>query len=462
MANFLDTRRVVKAEELRGPRIYSTDLLPSHFNPEQPEESVELAARALKVKMITKGIVTLNSAYLVSPLGVLLMDKHPDLFSGEAIVPAFRTDKESLADLIASNEGLSEAGITDRRLDDHIARLDSSIVSAMPWALADVGEKFRTLLLAGLRQGNSHVVAMLRAAGLSGEDVEKVAEEVAALDLSNSVTLRSYIGGLPAAARDSMLQFAATCYHLVGTGVVRCEAGTDLHPLSAFRAVDGMLAGRDSSAEQLSETAIFIEAFMGFALDSIHAMAAPSQIIDSLDFATVHKLGDALRETGFQDKYDGIIRDYRNAAALPDGEEALHALDAEGIAEVAAGLAREFEDHVLTELIAYHPRIVETAKATLIETRNDIIKDIGQATPGLGTVISVAEATRDAARLGTAYKEVRELRDKNAAFAAAKVRRRENIEAAIKTLKADDTKKAVLLKAVALLSDIHGIRIQRS
>src|SRR3546814_1981568 len=77
-----------------------------------------------------------------------------------------------------------------------------------------------------------------------------------------------------------MLQFAATCYHLVGTGVVRCEAGTDLHPLSAFRAVDGMLAGRDSSAEQLSETAIFIEAFMGFALDSIHAMAAPSQIID--------------------------------------------------------------------------------------------------------------------------------------------------------------------------------------
>src|SRR3546814_6651282 len=89
----------------------------------------------------------------------------------------------------------------------------------------------------------------------------------------------------------------------------------------------------------------------------------------------------------------------------PDGEVAIHALDAEVIAEVAAGLAREFEDHVLTELIAYQPRIVETAKATLIETRNDIIKDIGKATPGLGTVISVAEATRDAARLGTAYNE---------------------------------------------------------
>src|SRR3546814_3750888 len=115
--------------------------------------------------------------------------------------------------------------------------LDSSDLSAMPWALAYVGEKFRTLLLAGLRQGKSHVVAMLRAAGLSGEDVEKVAEEVAALDLSNSVTLRSYIGGLPAAARDSMLQFAATCYHLVGTGVVRCEAGHTLHPFDRMSVV---------------------------------------------------------------------------------------------------------------------------------------------------------------------------------------------------------------------------------
>src|SRR3546814_20315576 len=109
-----------------------------------------------------------------------------------------------------------------------------------------------------------------------------------------------------------------------------------------------MLAGRDSSAEQLSETAISIEAFMGFALDSIHAMAAPSQIIDSLDFATVHKIGDALRETGFQDKYDGIIPDYRNAAAITAGAEPLHALHAAATAQVAAGLVRESEDNDLS------------------------------------------------------------------------------------------------------------------
>src|SRR3546814_20661823 len=83
-------------------------------------------------------------------------------------------------------------------------------------------------------------------------------------------------------------------------------------------------------------------------------------------------------------------------SARPDGEEALHALDAEGIAEVADGLARAFEDHVLTELIAYQPRIVETAKATPIEPRNDSNKDIGQETQGLGPVISMAGTNQTA------------------------------------------------------------------
>src|SRR3546814_11495919 len=93
----------------------------------------------------------------------------------------------------------------------------------MPWELADVGERFRTLLLGGLRQRNSHVVAMLLATGLSDPDIQKVAAEIESLDLGNSVNLRHYINGLPAGARDSMHQFAATCYHLVGRSEERRE-----------------------------------------------------------------------------------------------------------------------------------------------------------------------------------------------------------------------------------------------
>jgi hypothetical protein len=57
-------------------------------------------ARALKIKIITKGLVTLNCAHLISPLGVHLLKVHPDLFDGEALLPAFREDKNNLCDYI--------------------------------------------------------------------------------------------------------------------------------------------------------------------------------------------------------------------------------------------------------------------------------------------------------------------------------------------------------------------------
>jgi len=461
LAKFFNGREVRKAEELRGPRIYSTDLLPSHFDPSQPDDSVEVAARALKVKIITKGIVTLNSAYLVSPLGVLLMDKHTDLFAGGGILPAFRVDKDDLSDLIASNEGFEHAGIKPARIEEHLSRLGDSIKTVMPWELADTAERFRSLLLSGLNVSNSYIATELAIRGLKPADVEKIVGDVTSLDLSNSTTLRAYIDELAEGAREPMGQFAATCYHLVGTGVVNCEAGTDLSPLSAFRAADSMLAGRGSSAEQLSETTLFLEAFMASALDAIQSMAAPSQIIDTLDFKTAHQLGEALRESGFQDKYDGVIRDYRNSAGLEDDEEALRAIDPERIAAVAIDLADHFEKHVLTELASYQPKIVDDAKARLVEVGGDILKDVGQATPGVGNVIALAEAGRNLGRLGTAYKEAREFRKSDAAFAAAKIRRFEAIQSAIKNLKTNDARKNAFLNAVALLADVHGIQIQR-
>jgi hypothetical protein len=75
-AAFFTGRKIVKAEELAGPRVYSTDLIRTLFDPGDPANSRATSARALKIKIITKGLVTLNSAHLVSPLGVHLLDKH--------------------------------------------------------------------------------------------------------------------------------------------------------------------------------------------------------------------------------------------------------------------------------------------------------------------------------------------------------------------------------------------------
>jgi hypothetical protein len=461
LSSFLIARTQVKAEDLRGPRIYSTDLFPSHFDANDPEGSVEVAARALKVKIITRGLVSLNSAYLVSPLAVLLFDKHPDLLAGPAILPAFREDKDSLHDLLPSNEEAVSYGIDRQRMDDHIDRLNGTITRVMPWVLGDVGERLRSLLIAGLANPEALIVRKLTANGLDAAAVARIVTDLERLPLDDSITLRTYIAGLPAGAQTPLRHFTAACYHMVGTGVVRCEAGTDLSPLSAFKAADLLLAG-DSRPEMLSEEAVFTEAFMAFALDSIQAAALPSQILDSLDFTTVHKISAALREQGFQDKYDGIVRQYLSTAALPNGAEALASIEPDMISHVAVELGSSFQKSVIAELPHYSTQVQGEARAQLVRARADITKDFAAATPGLGNVISLADALTHSSKAVTAWQHARTVRDVQVALAEAHRARGEKISNAIAGLKVDEHRRSSLLDAVALLSDVHGIAVARA
>jgi hypothetical protein len=45
-STFFDGRKIRKAEELKGPRVYSTDLIPALFDPDKLEECRKASARA--------------------------------------------------------------------------------------------------------------------------------------------------------------------------------------------------------------------------------------------------------------------------------------------------------------------------------------------------------------------------------------------------------------------------------
>src|SRR6185312_1447945 len=124
MSQFISKREQVQAADLRGPRVYSTDLLVSA---DDLQESVTVTSRALKIKLITKGVVTLNAVYLLSPLAMAVFDVHPDVLSGPGILPAFRVDKNSLSDLLPSLGRGALDNVDPKRIADHIARVEQSI-----------------------------------------------------------------------------------------------------------------------------------------------------------------------------------------------------------------------------------------------------------------------------------------------------------------------------------------------
>lgn len=458
--NFLETRKIIKPDELIGPRVYSTDLMPSHFGPADPNESLLITARALKIKIITKGLVTLNSTYLVSPLGIRLVEAYPDVFDGPAILPAFRTDKSTLEDLVSSTAGHAAAGIDEKRIQAHIATLEGMIRQAMPWQLGDVGETLKATLLKELQNSDSVIRRELARQGVT-DDMAGVASEIADLDFGDSKHLRDYIAKVEdARVREPLKRFVAACYHFIGTSVVKCEAGTDLNPISSFKSADLILTGRDEGAERLSDTGIFLEAFMGSALNAIQASMLPAQIIDAMTFDTAHKLSTALRTQGFQEKYDRITSVYATSLSA-EPQEALEKLDEEMIATTARELAEAFKKEILNEIPEYETAIHAEAKGDLYRSGVDVAKAVAGLTP-LHPIVALSDVIKSGAEASAAGAQLAAARTPQKALELAQKERQEKINHAIEKLNVGPGKRSKLLNAAATFSDIYTFKTKRA
>ena len=460
MPSFLETRNNRSADSLKGPRVYSTDLLPSLFDPAAADLSVERSARALKIKIITKGIVTLNCAHLITPMGVKLVARHPDLFDGEALLPAFRVGKETLREIgDMSDTEFAAQGIDTKQLQDHVAVLDGQLKTVMPWELGDVGERFRRAVIAGLSSDTSLISKELGDVGFRAIDRKQVIGAVQAMSLTEDSEMRTYIGTLPNNIQPIFRRYIYTCYHMVGTSVVQCETGTDLSPLSHFKAADVILASSDATPAQLSDEGIFLRAFMGHALDTIQAMMLPTQIIDAMSFRDAHALSAALRERGFQDKYEAILSACAQTLAISKPIEALDKLDPDAVAEIARQIATEFQRYIDQEV--YRSREHDLDVADGYRALTDLSLDGLAAIPFIGQVVSAAQAVGHAGQAAKAGWTSYRTNDNARAFEAARARREEEIKEAVKRLKTGDSKKSQLLTAAAALTDIYQIRIRR-
>jgi hypothetical protein len=463
MPSFLEDRPARPASELKGPRVYSTDLHPSLFDTTAPDLSVERSAQALKIKIITKGIVTLNCAHLITPMAVKLLDRHPDLLNGDAILPAFRVGKANLRDLCDMSEAEFRAsGIAEKKLDDYVTMLEGNIKTVMPWELGDIAERFRITVLTGLRSDTSLVSQRLDSIGYRSADRAKIINDIEKLDLSEDVTLRRYVEQLPINVQLILKRYISACYHIVGTGVVRCEAGTDLSPLSHFKAADVVLASSDANPVQLSDEGIFLRAFMGHALDTVQAMMLPTQIIDAMTFTDAHALSAALRDQGFQQKYEAILEKCAETLRSENPIEALDRLDPDAIGEIAKQIAGEFQRYIDSEISKYKPSEHSINVADGYRAGTDLLLDGLAAIPVFGQIVSAVQALGHAGAAATAGWSSYRTQSTARALETARLRREDEIKEAIRGLSTNESKKSQLLNAAAALADIYQIRVRRA
>lgn len=461
MPNFFDARQIVEPKSLIGPRVYSTDLFPSLYDSREPAESLATASRALKTKLITKGVVTLNSVYLMSPAAVALFESDHTLFDGDGIVPAFRDDHTGLTQLADLNrEALRTAGIEDSRIKEHQAKLEASLKRVMPWNLAENGELLRKILLGKLEDDASRISIELEKAGFSKTARNGLVEKIKSTDMSSSANVRGLMVVEPNAAERLLNAFLAASYHQVGAAVVNCEVGTDLSPLSTFKAADIVLSARSADGMlQLTEEAIFLDTFAATAMAAIQGFVAGDSIIDAIDFGTAHKLSAALREQGFQEEYDRAVQKVLattsfNAANADD-------IDVDDITHSVEKLHQAFSNAITDELREYKTQTQRDAQQKIVAVGADLLRDVAGQVPGVSNLVSLFDAVQHGAQGVEAGWRMVTLRDAQQALVNGAQARKEKMNSAINTLYAGRSSKSKLLDGAAAMIDLYVKAIER-
>jgi hypothetical protein len=189
-------------------------------------------------------------------------------------------------------------------------------------------------------------------------------------------------------------------------------------------------------------------------------MMLPTQIIDAMSFKDVHTISAALREQGFQDKYDAIVKKCAETLAVANPAEALDKLDAEALKEIAKQIAAEFQRYIDGEI--YRTKEHDMGVADGYRAGTDLAVDGLASIPLIGQIVSYAQMARDAGRVTKAGWSSYRTMNTPRALEAARARRETEIREAIKKLSAGDSKKSQLLDAVAALTDIYEIRVRRA
>lgn len=423
---------LLPANTLTGPRVYSTD-----FNPRALERGANEVAisRSLKIKLLTKGVVTINGGHLVTPAAFEFLQRNSGLLSDGLLLPAIREDKGDFSAYVADNQLIYDAaGWTPARVEEAMAFLRESVKVVLPWRVEQAQEQYRERLLWGLSSDRSIArQRLLKVEGMSELRLRELVDQLSKVDLSEDSILDRLIAGEPEAARKIISRFAEVAYHQVGTSVVNCETGLDVSELAERRLdylSDSEVYG---DAAILTDVNVFFRCCFETAMQAINEVALPAHVINSLPFDAVGKMRVRLQEQGFQKAYDEVIATFTSRLTTARVDD-LESWQPESTVVLVERLAKHFREYFEEELKGYRKAIQEAKKEDAIKAGFATAKSATGMIPGIGEVMSVLDVLGSGLEAARAAGEAFVLLDHNAADEAARAKRDAMIEQALKKL----------------------------
>lgn len=438
------------AHTLSGPRVYSTDFHPRRT---YDADNVQALERSLKVKLLTKGTVTLNGGHLVTPAAFEFVSKNPVLLADGFLLPAIREDKGSFGAYVADNDAAYKAaGWSSSQIDDAIAFLQESVKTVLPWRVEQAQDEYRTRLIWGVASEASILrPRLLKLQRVDEAMLAELAGNIAGADLREDSVLDNLLLALPKDARDLMTKFAGAAYHQVGTSVVNCETGLDVSELAERRL--GAMAGAYEDSDQLNDVNVFVRCCFEMAMQAVNERAFPMAVIDTLPFDVIGQIRVRLQDQGFQQGYDDLISTF--AAQLQQGRlEDLESWEPESTVQLIEMLSLHFRAYFDEELKGYSKAIQENRQSDAIRASMETLRSGGSAIPMISEVASVIDAVGAGAEALRAGSDAWAFRNHETANVAARRERDGRIDRALDAI--NPRNKAKILTALRQIRTISS------
>ncbi|RWP39796.1 hypothetical protein [Mesorhizobium sp.] len=443
------------AESLSGPRVYSTDFHPRSLEGERTAEHDALTIRSLKVKLLTKGVVTINGGHLLHPAAISLLRQHEALLTQELVLPAIREDKGSFEAYVPDyEEYYRQWGWSEKEIAAAVDFVDQRVTTILPWRVEQAQDQYRACLINGLEAPNAAIRKSLIGQGYKDANLEQLVDSISKADLSEDKAIDHLLAAQPLNVRPILSRFANACYHVVGTSVVNCETGLDISALAYHKLGD--ISGAEVYEQQdlLSDTNIFLRCCFEIAMQAINERAFPATVIDSIPIDTIAKIRLKLQEQGFQDAYDEVLRTFTDRIGGSSDLSTLEEWDPERTVELVNALGGQFRTYFEEEVPGYRKAIQERREEAAIKAGAETVKAIGGLLPGVGTLISIVDLGAAGLGAATAASDAISYRDHAVADAAAHRERDKKVEKALEVL--NPSNHAKILTALRQLREISA------
>ena len=431
----------VKPHDLTGPRSYITAFDPEIISRTSDIEALKIEVqRKLKLLLLIKSNVVCPASHLTSDLAFSIFAHDPDLLHNGIVLPALRSDKESIAEVFEEKGRKTKQGVTEF--------FEENIVATVSWDLADNSSWFRERFLDGLVNERSVIRTHITKA--SESLIDHLVKQIEADSLLNRESTTEAILRFDPREQEVLLTYRELLYHLSGARVVNCESAL---PQEDY--IDFDLADMQGNRTRLSEVQILWKLFVELAMDSVQCHTLPIELLDALSLRDILQIRQPLLNSDFQEKYDSLVM--KAVSAVPRDETGL-LVSAAHLEELHSSIVMTFKAVFDEELPHYLKKRALIQSKSLGDVSSSVALDALSFVPVIGLVASTMSLLKDSraffVNVGNQYTTKKAIRDATTYNNA----RSQYIVKTLSKVKLSD--KSQMLDMVSMLTDILTERMK--